>query len=227
MNYVAALLVVAAYVIGSFPTAYLVGKANGIDLRTVGSGNLGATNVLRSIGWRAGLLVYVVDMLKGLLPTALFPMLAAVAQGWPWGVVFGIAAILGHVRPIFLMGKGGGKGVATASGVFLGLAPVPALVAFLTFVAVTALSRYASLGSLVGAVALVTAVWIQERTLSALVIVTMVVAAFVFYTHRANIERLRRGTESKIGAAAARPVETERDTMHDADMRPDASRDRA
>ncbi|MDQ6612338.1 MAG: glycerol-3-phosphate 1-O-acyltransferase PlsY [Gemmatimonadota bacterium] len=193
MNYTAALLVVAAYLVGSFPTAYLVGKANGLDLRTVGSGNLGATNVLRSVGWRAGLLVYVVDMLKGTLPVALFPAVASVQHGWPWGVVFGIAAIFGHVRPVFLMGKGGGKGVATASGVFLALAPVPALVAFFTFVIVTAISRYASLGSLTGAVVLVAAMFI----------VTALVAAFVFYTHRANIGRLRMGTESKIGRRVA------------------------
>ncbi len=210
MNFVAALLVVAAYLVGSFPTAYLVGKANGIDLRTVGSGNLGATNVLRTIGWRAGLLVYVVDMVKGVLPVLVFPILAVVPAGWPWGVVFGIAAILGHVRPIFLLGKGGGKGVATASGVFLGLAPVPAVVAFVVFVVVTAIFRFVSLGSLAGAIALVTSMWFQERTLSALFIVSVVVAAFVFYTHRANITRLRNGSENRIGKPAPTVPSVER-----------------
>ncbi|MEP6766693.1 MAG: glycerol-3-phosphate 1-O-acyltransferase PlsY [Gemmatimonadaceae bacterium] len=228
MNFVAALLVVAAYLIGSFPTAYLVGKANGIDLRKVGSGNLGATNVLRTIGWKAGLVVYVVDMAKGVLPVVLFPSLASVAKGWPWGVVFGIAAIIGHVKPIFLLGKGGGKGVATASGVFLGLAPIPALVAFVVFVAVTSISRYVSLGSLIGAVSLVTAMWFQEGTFSALFIVSAIITAFVFYTHRANISRLRSGTESKIGRASKNSfdkVDATEDTV--SQLSSDASRDRA
>jgi glycerol-3-phosphate acyltransferase PlsY len=227
MNFVAALLVVAAYLIGSFPTAYLVVKANGIDLRTVGSGNLGATNVLRTIGWRAGLLVYVVDMVKGVLPVMVFPVLAVVPGGWPWGVGFGIAAILGHVRPIFLLGKGGGKGVATASGVFLGLAPMPALVAFVVFVIVTSIFRYVSLGSLIGAVALVTTMWFQERTFSALFIVSAIVAAFVFYTHRANISRLRNGTESRIGKSSNAAPKVERNDESVRSVPGDASSDRA
>ena len=227
MNLVAALLVVAAYLVGSFPTAYLVGKANGIDLRTVGSGNLGATNVLRTIGWKAGLLVYVVDMVKGVLPVVLFPAIASVTKGWPWGVVFGIAAIVGHVRPIFLLGKGGGKGVATASGVFLGLAPIPALAAFVVFVIVTSISRYVSLGSLIGAVSLVTAMWFQERTFSALFIVSAIVAAFVFYTHRANISRLRNGTENKIGTSSKKSTTEKSDSNAPGAVNNDASRNRA
>ena len=199
MNLAAALCIVAAYVIGSFPTALLVGKANGIDLRTVGSGNLGATNVLRNIGWKAGLIVYVVDMLKGVLPVVALPPLADVPTTSPWPIVFGIAAIVGHVRPVFLLGKGGGKGVATASGVFLGLAPVAAGIAFVAFVITTAISKFVSLGSLVGAVALVGAMWVHERTITPLLVVTASVAAFVFFTHRDNIGRLRNGTERKIG----------------------------
>ena len=199
MNWVAALCVLAAYVIGSFPTALLVGKANGIDLRTVGSGNLGATNVLRNIGWKAGLTVYVVDMLKGVLPVVALPWLSGVAQNSAWPIVFGIAAIVGHVRPVFLLGKTGGKGVATASGVFLGMAPVAAGIAFVAFVITTAISKFVSLGSLVGAVALVGAMWIHERAVTPLLIVTACVAAFVFFTHRDNIKRLRNGTERKLG----------------------------
>ncbi|MEO7363279.1 MAG: glycerol-3-phosphate 1-O-acyltransferase PlsY [Gemmatimonadaceae bacterium] len=199
MNFAAALCIVAAYVIGSFPTALLVGKANGIDLRTVGSGNLGATNVLRNIGWKAGLIVYLVDMLKGVLPVVALPPLADVPKSSPWPIVFGIAAIVGHVRPVFLLGKGGGKGVATASGVFLGLAPVAAGIAFVAFVITTAISKFVSLGSLVGAVALVGAMWVHERAITPLLVVTACVAAFVFFTHRDNIKRLRNGTERKIG----------------------------
>ena len=196
------LSLIAAYCFGSIPTAYLVGRANGVDLRTVGSGNLGATNVFRTLGWKWGLFVYFADMLKGVLPVLLLPTFAHVAGGWPWGVVFGVAAIVGHVRPIFLLGKGGGKGVATASGVFLALAPIPALCALIAFVIVVATSRYVSLGSLIGAVVLPVALGLQEGALTPLVLVSFTVAAFVFWTHRDNIGRLRRGQERRIGRTA-------------------------
>ncbi len=194
-------ILAASYLVGSIPTAYLVGRAHGVDLRTVGSGNLGATNVQRTLGWRAGLFVYVMDLLKGLLPTMLLPALAGASRGWPWGMACGVAAILGHVRPVFLLGKGGGKGVATASGVFFGLAPVPTACAFAAFVAVVATTRYVSLGSLVGAAVLPIAIVAQERRLSPLVLVALAVAAFVFWTHRENIGRLRRGEERRLGGA--------------------------
>jgi len=195
----------AAYVIGSFPTAYLVGKANGVDLRTVGSGNLGATNVFRTLGWKWGLLVYLADGSKGALPVLVLPAVIGAATGWPWGVVFGLVAILGHVRPVFLMGKGGGKGVATASGVFIALAPLPALCAIVGFVIVVAMTRYVSLGSLVGAVILPVALWLQQRAITPLVIVSAAVGAFVFWTHRENIGRLRRGEERRVGRTTPSP----------------------
>jgi acyl phosphate:glycerol-3-phosphate acyltransferase len=194
---------VAAYLIGSIPTAYLAGRANGVDLRTVGSGNLGATNVFRTLGWKWGLLVYVVDLLKGVAPVLWLPGLASLEGGWPWGVVFGVIAILGHVRPVFLLGRGGGKGVATASGVFLALAPIPAVCALLAFTVSVAITRYVSLGSLVGAVVLPIALFMQERRLSPLVMVSALVAAFVFWTHRENIGRLRRGEERRVGRSGA------------------------
>lgn len=189
----------AAYLIGSIPIAFLVGRANGLDLRTVGSGNLGATNVLRTLGWPWGLFVYVADMLKGVVPVLLLPTFANVIGGWPWGVAFGIAAILGHVRPIFLLGKGGGKGVATASGVFLALAPAAATCALLAFIVVVAASRFVSLGSLIGAVVLPLVLLVQEGRFTPLVLVSISVSAFVFWTHRENIGRLRRGEERRIG----------------------------
>lgn len=194
-----ALALVAAYLMGSFPTAYLAGRVNGVDLRTVGSGNLGATNVFRTLGWKWGLLVYVVDLLKGVLPVLWLPRLASVDSGWPWGVAFGVAAIAGHVRPVFLLGKGGGKGVATASGVFLALAPVAALCAFAAFVVVVAATRFVSLGSLVGAAVLPVVLAAQQRAATPLVLVSAGVCAFVFWTHRENIGRLRRGEERRIG----------------------------
>lgn len=197
-----ALALVIAYVVGSIPTAYLVGRANGIDLRTVGSGNLGATNVFRTLGWKWGLLVYCVDLLKGAGPVWLLPGMVSVSRGWPWGVAFGVLAIVGHVRPVFLLGKGGGKGVATASGVFLALAPLPAVCALVAFSIVVAATRYVSLGSLVGAVVLPLALLLTERGLTPLVLVSSSVAAFVFWTHRDNIGRLRRGEERRVGRPA-------------------------
>ena len=194
--------VVAAYIIGSIPTAFLVGKANGIDLRAVGSGNLGATNVLRTLGWKWGLLVYITDMLKGALPVLMLPRVAGGVSGWPWGIACGVAAILGHVRPLFLLGKGGGKGVATASGVFFALAPVAAFCATAAFAFAVGASRYVSLGSLVGAVVLPLALFAQERAFTPLLAVSLSVAAFVFWTHRENIGRLRRGEERRIGRTA-------------------------
>ena len=187
-----------AYLVGSIPTAYLVGRANGVDLRTVGSGNLGATNVFRTLGWKAGVFVYLVDVAKGALPVLYLPAPVHEAPGWPWGVAFGVAAILGHVRPIFLLGKGGGKGVATASGVFLALAPIPFFFAFTSFVIVVSLTRYVSLGSLVGAVVLTFSMLWQQRGVGPLVYLSGAVAAFVFWTHRENIARLRNGTEPRI-----------------------------
>jgi len=200
-----------SYLAGSIPSAYLAGTAKGVDLRTVGSGNLGATNVFRTLGWKIGLTVYVADLLKGFLPVALLPDALGTTQ-IGWAIAYGVAAIAGHVKPIFLLGKGGGKGVATASGVFLALAPVPMLVAMLTFAAVVAASGYVSLGSLTSAVVLVIAVAVQGTGGTVLLITVTLVAAFVFWTHRANITRLRAGTESRFGKRgkrAANPSSTE------------------
>lgn len=188
-----------AYVVGSFPTAYLVGKANGVDLRTVGSGNLGATNVFRTLGWKWGLLVYVVDFLKGLLPVLYLPSLAGVTGGPSgWAMAFGVFAILGHVKPVFLLGKGGGKGVATASGVFVALAPLPAALAVVAFALCVAITRYVSLGSLVGAAVLAATLLVRDGS-TPLTWLGCTIAAFVFFTHRDNIGRLRRGEERRIG----------------------------
>jgi glycerol-3-phosphate acyltransferase PlsY len=189
---------VIAYLVGSIPSAFLAGKAKGVDLRTVGSGNLGATNVFRTLGWQIGLTVYIADCLKGFLPVALLPGMVGTAEiGWRIG--FGISAIAGHVKPIFLLGKGGGKGVATASGVFLALAPMAMLFSMISFIAIVAASGFVSLGSLVSALVLVCAVAIRGTGGIPLLITVMLVAVFVFWTHRANIARLRAGTEHRFG----------------------------
>ena len=194
-----------AYLVGSFPTAHLVGKANGIDLRTVGSGNLGATNVFRTLGWKWGLAVYVVDFLKGMLPVLWLAPRMASSQLGPegWAMAAGIAAIAGHVRPVFLLGKGGGKGVATASGVFTALAPIAAACGIGAFAVTVALTRYVSLGSLIGAGVL--AVVLQVTAFNtAMAWVGTAVALFVMVTHRDNIKRLMRGDERRIGGSSAK-----------------------
>jgi glycerol-3-phosphate acyltransferase PlsY len=199
-----ALAVVVSYIVGSIPAAYLAGKSRGIDLRRFGSGNLGATNVVRTLGWKVGLMVFAFDVAKGALPVLLLP-------GWvegPWprqvvAIVCGVAAILGHFRPVFLKFGKGGKGVATATGVFLALAPIPTLAGLAVFGVVVLTSGYVSLGSLTGAVVLPAMLFVTEGWRSPVFQISVLLALFVFWTHRANIQRLRRGEEYRFGRKAA------------------------
>ncbi|MEO8578167.1 MAG: glycerol-3-phosphate 1-O-acyltransferase PlsY [Gemmatimonadales bacterium] len=190
--------VLISYLVGSIPFAYFAGKAKGIDLREHGSGNLGATNAVRVLGKRIGGAVYVADTLKGMLPPLLLPPHIDSSRPELWAIAFGIAAILGHVKPIFLLGQGGGKGVATAGGVFFGLAPIPAIIAFTCFAASLAITRYASVGSMIAAVVLPVAVFSFYGP-TVLFAISCAVGLFVFWTHRGNIARLRNGTEPKFG----------------------------
>lgn len=190
--------ILIAYLAGSIPFAYLAGKAKGMDLREHGSGNLGATNATRVLGPAVGGLVYLGDTLKGMLPALLLPRYIDSARPDLWAIAFGVAAIIGHVRPIFLMGQGGGKGVATAGGVFFGLAWLPALIAFFLFVAAVAITRRVSVGSLVATIALPTGVIITRGATSPLALISCAIGLFVIWLHRGNISRLRAGTEPKI-----------------------------
>ncbi|MGH7652170.1 MAG: glycerol-3-phosphate 1-O-acyltransferase PlsY [Gemmatimonadaceae bacterium] len=191
--------VLLSYLAGSIPSAYIAGKARGVDLRKHGSGNLGATNVVRVLGPRIGGAVFVADVLKGFLPVYFLPRYTETLQPSYWALIFGVAAILGHVRPVFLLWKGGGKGVATASGVFLALAFVPMLIAEAVWVVVFYFTRYVSLASLLGAAVLPIAILIWSRDpQSPVFIAAIVIALFVVWTHRANIGRLRRGKEHRF-----------------------------
>ena len=202
-----ALGVVVAYLLGSIPFAYIAGKlTRGIDLREHGSRNLGATNVYRVLGFRIALPVLILDAAKGALPVLLLPARTASPHPELWALAYGIAAILGHARPVFLLWKGGGKGVATACGVFLALAPLATFVSLLAFAITFFVSGYVSLGSLVSAVVLVIALLVRSGPRSPVFLVGVVVALFVFWTHRANIGRLRRGEEHRFGRKGARPV---------------------
>jgi glycerol-3-phosphate acyltransferase PlsY len=192
--------VLVAYLAGSIPFAYLAGKAKGIDLRQHGSGNLGATNAMRVLGPRIGVLVYLADTLKGMLPVLLLPRYVETSRPDMWAIAFGVAAIVGHVRPIFLLWQGGGKGVATTGGVFFGLALVPTFIAFLSFVAAVAITRRVSAGSLTAAIVLPTALVVTRGIRDPLTIICIVIALFVIWLHRGNIARLKAGTEPKIGS---------------------------
>lgn len=192
-----------AYLLGSIPAAYIAGRlGKGIDLREHGSGNLGATNVYRVLGAKVAAAVLLVDGAKGALPVLLFPGWFHAVPASHWAIGYGIAAIVGHVRPIFLLWKGGGKGVATAAGVFLALAPLPMGVALMVWIAVLLVSGYVSLASLVSAGVLAVLLVILQGIRSPTAILGVVLALFVFYTHRANIGRLRRGEENRFGKKA-------------------------
>jgi glycerol-3-phosphate acyltransferase PlsY len=197
----------ASYALGSIPAAYIAGQSRGIDLRKHGSGNLGATNVFRVLGSKIGSAVFAFDMAKGAVPVVFFAKWVdpALTANWPGdrhvltGILCGVAAIAGHVRPMWLKFGKGGKGVATAGGVFLALAPLQTLLAIAAFMVTVLASGYVSLGSLVTAVLLPTLLLIRDGPASPMFVVCAGIAVFVFWSHRANIERLRRGEEHRFG----------------------------
>jgi len=170
-----------------------------VDLRQHGSGNLGATNAVRVLGVPTGAVVYVLDTLKGFLPVFLLvPMLVAPRLDL-WAIAIGVAAIIGHVRPVYLGFQKGGKGVATAGGVFLALAPLATALGLAVWVLVFLPSGYVSLASIVTAALFPIAMLVTGTPVrSALFGVAVAMAAFVVWTHRANIGRLRRGEEHRF-----------------------------
>jgi glycerol-3-phosphate acyltransferase PlsY len=189
------LLLLLAYLIGSVPFAVIVSRAFGIaDPRSFGSGNPGATNVLRSGNKPAALLTLLGDAAKGWLAMALVGALG----GDPTMIGgAGLAAFLGHLYPIFLKFKGG-KGVATALGVLLGFHWLLALIAVLTWVTVAAVTRYSSLAALAAAVEAPVVAWIFTERLE-IVLPVAVMSALLIWRHRENIQRLRAGSEGRIG----------------------------
>ena len=188
-----------AYLLGAIPMTLIVARVGaGVDLRTVGSGNLGATNLYRALGWKFAIPAGLFDVAKGAIPTALLPRWLGPE---PWiPLAIGAAAIVGHVFSVFVRFRGG-KDVATAAGVVLGLAPVPLLISFLIWVIVLKVSGFVSLGSMLGAVAFPISAWILGTTNPYIVPVGGVLAAFIVFTHRTNIRRLLAGTEHRFGRA--------------------------
>ena len=201
---IVALALVLAYLCGSFPSAYLAGRlVKGVDLRTRGSGNLGATNVYREVGAVAAIVVLLFDAAKGWVAVALVPQWLALGDSAWVPVALGAAAILGHAKPIFLLWRGGGKGVATGGGVFLALVPPAVGVSALAFAIVVVTTRYVSLGSLAAAAAMPTAVYFFRGPASAVFQASLIISAFVVWSHRVNIGRLMRGEERRIGRPGA------------------------
>lgn len=200
--------ILVAYVAGSLPFAYLAGRTfGGIDLRRHGSGNLGATNVYRALGLPAAVVVFLLDAAKGALPVLLLP--AHGPNGEWWSIAYGVAAILGHVRPVFFLWRRGGKGVATAAGVFFALTLLPTALATALWLAVFVTTRYVSVASLAAATALPIA-QLLLRGPHPVFWMALVTAVFVWWTHRGNIRRLLHGSEPKTWG---RPARTPQDGM--------------
>jgi glycerol-3-phosphate acyltransferase PlsY len=187
--------VLLGYGMGSLPIGYLLtSRLRGIDLRRVGSGNIGATNVYRSTGLAMALLVMAVDVAKG-AGTVL--LAARVAGSGAIPVAAGVAAIVGHVYPVWLQFRGG-KGVATAAGVFSVLAPLATLVAASAFVITVWMTRYVSLGSIVATAALPPLAWAADAP-AAVVLGGVIAAVLIIGRHRGNLGRLQAGTERRLG----------------------------
>lgn len=200
---------IVAYLLGSIPTGFLVAKAHGVDIRTLGSGNIGATNVFRIVGKPAGIMVLVIDGLKGYAACAWLPDLVMRYVAGKYGsgelnqnfhdvlrITGGISAILGHNYTCWLKFKGG-KGIATSAGVLAALVPLAFVIILCMWIVVFALSRYVSLASIAASVALPFAAYFTGNSVT-IVAVTALMAALAVYKHRANIQRLMNGTESRF-----------------------------
>jgi len=194
-------IVVASYLLGALPFSVWIARAHGVDVRKVGSGNPGATNVLRAAGRGPGILALACDAGKGVVPVLIARVLGAAPVWWGWAA---LAAVCGHVFSVFLRFRGG-KGVATAAGALGAVSPSALGVALVVFVVAVALTRYVSLGSLLGAMTYPIALWFladsafDRSTRLALLLSSSLIALLVMGRHRANLERLLAGTENRLG----------------------------
>ena len=202
LNYI--LTALGAYLLGSVPFGFLAAKAKGIDIRSAGSGNIGATNAMRVLGKPAGIGVLLLDVLKGYaavawLCAAMLKMFTpASADAETLRIIAGIGAVLGHNYTCWLKFKGG-KGIATTTGVYLALAPWAVLIALVVFILAGLLTKYVSVGSIAAAIALPAAVWILAPQNLFLGIVTTALGALAIYKHKSNLQRLIAGTENRFG----------------------------
>jgi acyl phosphate:glycerol-3-phosphate acyltransferase len=193
---------IASYLLGAVPTSYLAARLfRGIDLREHGSRNLGATNLYRVLGWRYAVPVGLLDAAKGLVAVLVFA--PRVSSSELFALICGLVAVVGHVFSVFV-GFKGGKGVATAAGVMLGLTPAALGVAVLVWAALVYLTGYVSVGSIVAAAIFPLAVYLLEPPdQPAMLWLDIAVAAAIVWFHRANIQRLFKGTENRFGRHAA------------------------
>lgn len=196
---------IIGYLIGSFPTGYIVGRLRGVDIRTVGSGNVGATNVTRVLGKQFGYPVFVVDFLKGLVPLLLARAIAHRYQLDPfatdWCVaVAGFFAVIGHSYPVWL-GFKGGKGVATSLGLIFGINWIAALIMFAVWIVLFKVTRYVSVASIIAAgalpIAMVALLLLHQLQTSVLVYFALLLTVIVVFRHRSNMSRLLSGTEPR------------------------------
>jgi acyl phosphate:glycerol-3-phosphate acyltransferase len=198
-------LVVGSYLLGSIPFGYLAGRLVGIDIRQAGSGNVGATNVVRVLGKRYGYPVFALDFLKGFGAVKISML---IAPGWPpewnspeiFGILAAMSSVLGHLYPPWLKFKGG-KGVATSAGALLALTPIATLIGVGIWIIVFWLTRYVSLASMTAAVVLpivILVVGYQDQNKKPLIYSSACVAAVVVWRHRSNLSRLIRGTEPRF-----------------------------
>ena len=190
------LWLVLGYLAGSFPTSFLAGKVAGVDLRQVGSKNLGATNVYRVLGWRYAIPVGAVDIAKGAVPVALAARAGTEMVLLP--LLVGCAAVTGHVFSFFLRFRGG-KGVATAAGVVLALAPAALGLTAVVWIVVLTITGFVSLASILGALTFPIAVRFLMPEATHVFWAGVALAAFIVFTHRTNIGRLLSGTENRFG----------------------------
>jgi len=189
-------LILLCYIIGAIPFSYLVSLTQGVDIRTRGSGNVGATNVLRTLGPAAAAAALIADVFKGIVAAWIGSM-----TGSEWMIAgCALAAVIGHCYSVFLR-FAGGKGVATSAGIIIYLLPRELLILLVVFVVLVALLRYVSLGSITVA-ALFPILTLIMREPAALIVMSLLMAILVIYQHRENIQRLRSGTEPKLGAKA-------------------------
>ena len=197
------LFALGAYLLGAIPTGLVLARLfSATDIRTGGSGNIGATNVTRLLGRKFGVLTLLGDMLKGFLPVYIGSLFFPDPSGgtdYMMLSIFGLAAFLGHLFPVYLTFKGG-KGVATGFGVFAYLAPAPLVLVLVLFVIIVAVSRYVSLGSLSAAIVLPLLLMLYSYPLP-VVAIGIVMGLLVFLRHKNNIQRLLQGTENRQGAS--------------------------
>jgi acyl phosphate:glycerol-3-phosphate acyltransferase len=190
--------VVVSYLLGSIPTGFVWCKARGIDIRTVGSGNIGATNVMRVLGKPIGITVLLIDAAKGFVPVFAAPAFFPQLDRTLLQIVCCVAVVAGHNWTCWLKFKGG-KGIATSAGALLAMLPGPLLCVLAVWGIVFATSRYVSLASIAAAASLPVATWLLTRD-QTFIIFTAILGVLAIYKHKSNIQRLLAGTENRIGA---------------------------